>query len=210
LFTVNNGSSIELANTDNQFNSIAFSAKTSGTFLGSVTISNSGSLDLQGLKLTNDLIATSTGNITDSGTLIVQGLTQLDANNITLDEAANNFTDITIGSVAAAGAVVISDANALNFVGSSEMSSLVVDVSIGNITDDAAASLVVANNTSLTTSNGSIVLDNGNHDFDNSLQLNSTGSATITDLNAIDINNSMITGNLTVTADTSNGGVNNI
>ncbi len=213
LFTVNNGSSIELANTDNQFNSIAFSAKTSGAFLGSVTISNTGSLDLQGLSLTGDLIATSaSGNITDSGALIVQGLTQLEANNITLDEAANNFTDITIGSVATvatAAAVAITDANALNFVGTSKMGSLVVKATTGNITDAAGASLEVANNTSLTTSNGSIILDNGNHDF-NSLQLNSTGSTTITDLNAIDINNSIIAGNLTVTADTSDSGINNI
>jgi len=205
LFTVTGGSSVILNNIDNQFNVISFAAA-NGSSLGSVTISNSNTLDLQSMNLNNDLSATSLGNITNSGTLLVNGLTQLSGVNIALDTASNDFNNVTINQ----GALVsITDANTLNFAGASNVSdSLTVNALNGNISSDALASLTVTNTASLNSTNGSILLDNNLHDF-NIVQLNSTADARITDLNTLDISGSSIAGDLSVVADTSNGGVNN-
>jgi len=209
-FTVANNSSITLDNIDNQFNSISFSASTSGLTLDNVTISNTGALDLQNIKSTS-LTATSLSNITQNnlssgGALDISGLTQLTGNNITLNNSANNFTDVTITS---GSTVSITDTNTLNFAGVSTVTnSLSVNALNGDITDATSAALIVTNNTSLTTANGNIVLDNGLHDF-NSVQLTSSGNTTLSDTNSIDIRNSVINGNLLLTADASAGGVDN-
>ncbi len=208
--TVDTGNSITLDNIDNQFNAITFSASTTGSTLGNVSISNTGALDLQNIKSTS-LTATSLSNITQNnlspgGALDISGLTQLIGNNITLNNLANDFTDVTITS---GSTVSITDANTLNFTGASTISdSLTVNALNGNITDAASAALTVTNNTSLTTTNGNIVLDNDLHDF-NSVQLSSSGDTTLSDSNSIDIRNSVINGNLLLTADTSAGGVDN-
>jgi len=209
-FTLADNSSITLSNIDNQFNSISFSATTAGAILDNISISNSGALDLQGIQ-SNILNATSLGNITQnnltgSGALTINNLMQLSGNNITLNNVANSFKDVTITSGAATS---ITDSNALNFIATSTINdSLILNVLTGDISNDVAASLNVTNNALLTASNGDIVLNSGLHDF-NSVQLTSSGNTTLTDINAIDIRSSTINGDLLITADTSMGGVDN-
>jgi len=209
-FTLADNSSIILDNIDNQFNAISFLASTAGLSLNNITISNTGALDLQNIK-SNNLTATSLGNITQNnltptGALQVNNLMQLSGNNITLNNTGNNFTDVTITAGLSAS---ITDSNAINLLNVSTIgNTLTLNALNGDITDSTSSSLRVTNNTALTASNGNIVLDSGNHDF-NSVQLNSTGDTTLTDINAIDIRNSTINGDLFITADTRMGGLDN-
>jgi len=80
-----------------------------------LTINAGGAVDLGPTTVGSDLTVSTTGAITDSGTLIVPNYAQFTAdaaNDITLDSAANNFNYLRIGS---GKDVVINDTNALVF-----------------------------------------------------------------------------------------------
>ncbi len=80
-----------------------------------LTIDAGGAVDLGTTTVGSDLTVTTTGAITDSGTLTVPNYAQFSAgaaNDITLDSAANNFNYLRIGS---GKDVVINDTNALTF-----------------------------------------------------------------------------------------------
>ncbi len=82
-----------------------------------VTLNDTGTLDFGGVStVSRDLVVTTAGNITDSGTLAISGTTSLTAgaaNPVTLDSFTNNFVGAV--TVVSASSVTIDDANAITF-----------------------------------------------------------------------------------------------
>ena len=94
------GENIVLGNIKNQFTTLTATASGLGQ-LASVTISNDTALDLQDIDLSGNLtLTTNNANITDSGNIIVDGLTTLNAGSgtIALDATSNNLTDLTVNT----------------------------------------------------------------------------------------------------------------
>ena len=204
-FIADDNSSIGLGNIDNQFNQISF-ASLNSTFLDDVIISNTGAIQLTGALVNNNLTVTSLSNITSSsGILQVNGLTQLSGNNISLLSSGTNLNDVNI---LAGNIVQINDSNSINFTGTSTINDSLTVTATGNISDDAGATIDVANTASFTSTLGDVVLDSGSHDF-NGISVISAGNATISDANSIDLRQLTVGGDLTVVADADDTGTDN-
>ncbi len=204
-FIADDNSSIGLGNIDNQFNQISF-ASLNSTFLDDVIISNTGAIQLTGALVNNNLTVTSLSNITSSsGILQVNGLTQLSGNNISLLSSGTNLNDVNI---LAGNIVQINDSNSINFTGTSTINDSLTVTATGNVSDDAGATIDVANTASFTSTLGQVVLDSGSHDF-NGISVISAGNATISDANSIDLRQLTVGGDLTVVADADDTGTDN-
>ena len=157
--TASGGSDISLANAGNDLQAtVAVSAR-------NVTIVDSGALGLGASTVTGDFNVTSSGVITDSGTLAVTGtsvfLTRDDSgSNITLDDASSTFGTLTVRVLNAAGSA---DAN--GDIQLTENSDLTIDTisttgavsltSSGAIVDGGDSSNdIVANSAVLTAASG--------------------------------------------------------
>lgn len=200
-FIAASDSEISLMNSDNNFNSISFSASTGA--LRNISINNSGDLTLGSINVTNNLTAISGGDIFNNGQLIVGALTTVDANDITLNTLSNNLNNITVTG----NNVSVNDTNIINFSGDSVVTGDLMINAGTSITDDnnsqilattGVSSLNVGNNT-----NNTITLDSPRHDF-NEVRVVAGGDVTISDVNGFNIGTSNVGSNLYLIADSDN------
>ena len=159
--------------------------------LGNLFLSNNRALDVGTSKITGNLSLTSTGAISDFGTLTVNGTTTLNAgsNDITLDD-----TNSTFGTLALTGRNVSVNSNAATDLGNSTISGNLSLTAAGNITN--SGSLNVTGVTSLEAGNNDITLVNPSTGGPLAL---TGGTVSINSNTATVLGNSMISGNLDVT-----------
>ena len=144
--------------------------------------------------MSGSLTVTTTGALTDSGTLVVAGPTTLAAgaaNNITL----NNANDFSTVSIVSGNTVVLNDVTALD-LGASTVSGSLTVTTTGALTD--SGNLVVAGPTTLAAgAANNITLDNAN-DF-STVAITSGNNVVLNDVTALDLGASTVSGSLTVT-----------
>ena len=93
-------------------NDLAITSATLGKYF---TVTGGGAVNFGPTSVGTDFTVTTTGAITDTGTITVPGYAQFTAgaaNNITFDSAANNFSYVRIGS---GKDVILNDTNAIQF-----------------------------------------------------------------------------------------------
>jgi filamentous hemagglutinin family protein len=169
------------------------------TALRNLTLTyNNASVALPALSLTagGSLNVTAGGAITDSGNLIVPGTTTLAAgiNNITLDNA-NNFTGAV--SVTNGNNVALNDINAL-VLGPSTVSGALSLTTAGAVTQ--TGTLTVTGNTTLAVgAANNITLNDAANDF-SVVGITSGNTVSMTDVNALTINASTVSGNFAANA----------
>jgi hypothetical protein len=168
------------------------------TSLRNLTLTfNTAPVTLPTLTLTagGSLNVTAGGAMTDSGNLIVTGTTTLAAgvNDIVLNNA-NDF----IGAVSIANGtnVTLNDSNVLDLGASTVGGSLNVTTG-GALTQSGA--VTVAATTTLAAGGNDITLTNGANDF-STVGITSGNNVALTDANALTINASTASGNITVSA----------
>ncbi|HEY4366770.1 MAG TPA: filamentous hemagglutinin N-terminal domain-containing protein [Steroidobacteraceae bacterium] len=207
-FAANAGQSILLMNASNLLTgAVSFAANTSGN-LQNVTLQNSTAIDLQGLTLSGNLIATATGGISQSGALIVGGTASFTATNgqsIVLGNAGNQFTG-AVSFAASSGNlqnVTVTDGNALQLQALAISGNLTA-TSGGSLTQSGA--LIIGGNSAFTADAGqSIILNSAGNSFAGTVNFASGGpgnlqNVTVSDSNALDLRALTIDGALTVTA----------
>lgn len=188
------------------------------TAANDLATSNTGTLSYGTLNLGGNLTSTTSGAVTQTGAVSVNGTSNIDAGSstITLTSATNNF----IGAVSLAGGnVSIRDANQLTLgtldtadlsvqsagalnLGAGSIAGNLVATSGGNAITQSGA-LTVAGTSALTASGAAITLNNVGNDFDGAVSV--TGAATtLVDANAIVLGDSTVSGALNVT---SNGNI---
>lgn len=148
-----------------------------------VVLNDINAIDLGASTVTGTLSVTTTGAITDSGAITAAGLTTLSAmggNDITLDEAANDFASLAISS---ANNASITDVNALQTQGVSVSNDLTFNLG-GNLTDNTSA-ITVGGTFTVDAGANNITLDAATSDF-NSVNLTG-GNVSVIDTNAIDV-----------------------
>ncbi|MEF3191267.1 MAG: filamentous hemagglutinin N-terminal domain-containing protein [Campylobacterales bacterium] len=164
----------------------------------SFTLNNGAhAISMGNTSLTGDLSLTSTsGGITDSGTLSVGGTTTLAAgatNDITLNSSDNNFSTVSISS---GKDVTLVDTNAID-LGASTVSGNLSITAGGAVTDSGALS--VTGTTTISATGQDVTLDTATNNFTGAVAV--TGAnVTLVDTNAIDLNTSTISGNLSIIA----------
>ena len=136
---------------------------------------------------------TAGGAVTDDGPLLITGVTTINASGqtVTLDHAASDFT----GAVEIIAAnVAVTDVNGI-VLGDSTVSGTYTVTAGGVITNSGALDI-----TGITTITGTdITLDHASNDFKNAVRVTTTGSdVVLTDLGAIDLGASTVTGTYTV------------
>ncbi|MBT5472138.1 MAG: filamentous hemagglutinin N-terminal domain-containing protein, partial [Nitrospina sp.] len=190
-FTTAGAQSITLNSASTYTGTVAFVAS-AGT-LTNVTINDSGVFDLAALTLTGDLTVTAGGAISDSGTLVVPGTTTIvaGANNVVLDDAANNFGIVAVTS---AGTATLVDVGAID-LGASTVTTLNVTAG-GNISD--SGTIVASGTTTIVAGANHVVLDDAANNF-GIVAITSAGTATLVDVGAIDMGASTVT-TLNITA----------
>ncbi|MDC8770640.1 YDG domain-containing protein [Roseateles albus] len=161
--------------------------------------------------ISGTLTATASGAITQAGALAVTGASNLTAgsgNNITLTNAANNFTGGV--RVVSGNNVSLTDTNALvlgNANGVSTISGTLTATASGAITQAGALAVAGASNLTPGSSN-SITLTNSNNDFAGDVSIVSGAAVSIKDVNGLNLGTSAVSGNLTAEALSGNLNVN--
>ncbi|MBO6865011.1 MAG: filamentous hemagglutinin N-terminal domain-containing protein, partial [Alphaproteobacteria bacterium] len=183
---------VTLSHASNDFASVGIDAA------ANVTLFDVNGIDLAQSTVSGALSATASGSITDSGAIVVSGATTVSAgiaNNITLDNAANNFATVNVTSAANVDLV---DTNAIDLGSVSVNGNLAVTAG-GAITDSGA--LAIAGNTVIAAGAGNnVTLNSAANDFATVL-INSANNVDLVDANGIDFGASTVSGALTVTAD---------
>ena len=160
-----------------------------------VVLNDVNALNLGASTISGGLTVTTNGALTDSGPLTVAGPTTLAAgaaNNITLDNAGNDFSTVAITS---GNNVVLNDMNALD-LGASTISGGLTVTTNGALTDSGP--LTVAGTTTLAAgAANNITLDNAN-DF-STVSIMSGNTVVLNDVNALNLGASTISGDLSVT-----------
>jgi hypothetical protein len=166
-----------------------------------VTLVDTGGIDLAASTVSGTLSVTTTGAITDSGNLAVTGAATFAAgaaNNITLDQAGNNFS--TVG-ITTGNNVTLVDTGGIDLAASTVSGTLSVTTT-GAITD--SGNLAVTGTSSITASgaSGPITLDSAGNDFTGVVTLSNSGAnaVQITDANAISFSALTLGGAFTVNA----------
>lgn len=161
-----------------------------------VSIVNNTATQFGASTISGNLTLTS-GAISQSGAISVGGTTSLTAgvsNNITLDNASNNFTGAV--SIISGNNVSLRDANAIQ-MGASNISNNLTIVSNGTMTQSGALS--VSGATNLTAGNANdITFTNTSNDFVGDVSIFSGHNASITDANDLQMGTVDITGTLTL------------
>ncbi len=198
------------------------------TVTGNLSVTATGLVDFTGAGATTVGgtlgITTTVGGITDSGagSLAVTGVSTLAAgagNNITLNNAGDNFSTVVITS---GNNVTLVDTNAIN-LGNSTVSgnlsvtatglvdftgagastvggTLGITTTVGGITDTGAGSLAVTGISTLAAGAGNdITLNNAGNNF-STVVITSGNNVTLVDTNAINLGTSTVSGLLSVTA----------
>src|SRR5207244_3043941 len=187
---------ITLPNAGNTFNTVTFTGgdiawqQANAVTIGSVSAN-------AGATSTGALTITATGPITQTGAVTAAGTTTLAAgagNNITLTNAANDFSTVGITS---ANNVALTDATALNLAASTVSGTLNVTTT-GALTQSGA--LTVAGTTTLAAGAGNnITLANAANDF-STVGITSGNNVALTDANALTLNASTVSGNFSANA----------
>jgi filamentous hemagglutinin family protein len=190
-FATTSTANITLDNS-NDFTTIAI---TTGN---NVSITDVNAIDLGASTISGTLAVNSTGNITDSGNLVVSGVATLlpgAANNVTLDSAGNDFSTVTVTS---ATGVTLVDTSGI-ILGASTLTGNLNVAAAGNVTDSGA--LAVSGTTTISAStSGDITLDGtGAGSNFSTLAITSADDVTIVDSNGLIFGTSSLSGNLTVT-----------
>ncbi len=162
-----------------------------------VTLNDINALNLAGIIATGALNITTAGAMTQSGVLTISGTTSLTAgaaNNITLDNSANNFGNVNIVS---GNNVTLADVNGLAFAGGASTISGDLSVAInGALTD--ASSITVSGLTTLDVGSANDITLNNANNF-STVKIISGNNVTLNDINALIFDVSTIGNNLTVT-----------
>lgn len=162
------------------------------TNAGNVTLVDTNTLNLGNANVAGNLTITTNGDLTDSGNLVVAGTMDVDTTggNILLDSVNNDLATVTIANTTNATLV---DSNALSLGNTVVTGNLTVTTG-GDLTSSGA--VVVGNTASFTAGANTITLNNANN-FNTVAIV--AGNATINDINALNLGDTTITGNLTVT-----------
>jgi hypothetical protein len=180
--------SIALNSFDNSLSSVGFTAG------GSVTLQEADGVDLAASTVGGALAVTAGGAITDSGALSIKLKATFDAgtDDITLDNAGNNFSEVAI---TAGGAVTLTDSNDLSLAGVNADSLILTAggalVQTGAVSTANGVELLVADDITLTNPA-------------NWMNITMTVSAinvSIVNSTNVDFGDSTIAGNLSVQAD---------
>ncbi|MBA5867991.1 MAG: filamentous hemagglutinin N-terminal domain-containing protein [Nitrospira sp. CR1.3] len=162
-----------------------------------VTLNDINALDLAASTVSGTLGVTTNGPLTQSGPLAVTGTTTLAAgvtNNITLTNAANNFSTVGITS---GNNVSLTDATALDLAASTISGTLNVTTN-GALTQSGP--LAVTGTTTLAAgAANNITLTNAANNF-STVGITSGNNVNLTDATALDLAASTVSGNLTATA----------
>ena len=161
-----------------------------------MTLVDSNALDLGTSTVSGTLNVTTGGALTQSGAVTVAGTTTVAAgaaNNITLNNAANDFSTVGITS---GNNISLADANALD-LGTSTISGNLNVTTAGAITD--SGNLNVTGTTTLAAGTGNdITLDSAGNNF-STVAITSGRNVTLVDSNALDLGASTVSGTLNVT-----------
>ncbi|NKB37752.1 MAG: filamentous hemagglutinin N-terminal domain-containing protein [Gammaproteobacteria bacterium] len=201
-------------------------------FGGAVTITNASNVDIQdsdnidfgASTIGGTFDVTAGGDITDSGTLMVTGVTTLDAggNDVILDDMNNDFMDtvnvsntdnltiddtnaLTLGTVSTANNADIDAGGAVDFTGVTTVGgTLNVDTTAngtGGTITDTGGQLLITGTTTLDAAANDIILDNPANDFGGAVAITNANNVDIQDSDNIDFGASTIGGTFDVTAD---------
>ena len=163
---------------------------------GNVQYNDATALVLGASSITGGMDVTTGGAITQSGAVTVTGTTTLAAgaaNDITLTNAGNNFS--TVG-IASGNNVTLNDTNTL-ILGASTVGGNLNVTTGGALTQSGA--VTVAAITTLAAGGNDITLNNAANDF-STIGITSGNNVSLTDANALTINASTASGNITVSA----------
>ena len=190
-FAAGASNDITLSNATNDFSTVAI---TSGR---NVTVQDANALNLGASTVSGTLNVTTNGDLTQSGALNVAGTTTLVAgagNDITLMSASNDFSTVAVIS---GRNVALMDGGALDLAASTISGTLNVSTS-GAITD--SGNVVVAGTTTLVAGAANdITLDSAGNNF-STVAVNSGNNVALTDVTALDLGASTISGALNVVA----------
>jgi len=207
-FNVADGGSIILDDLANQISGTpTFSS--AGT-LNNLVLMNNRAIDLPSLSLAGDLTIISTGVVTQSGALSVQGNTSIDANanSIILTDAANDFVGSVSLQNSGASNTAIFDVSSL-MLATSNIGTGTLVISAGDINQSGPiVQSANAGTVTITASSGDIALTNAANEFTGSVVINNTGGgdSALTDGSELTLASSATNGgDLTVTA---NNGIN--
>ncbi len=159
---------------------------------------NNAAMALPAVSLSGTLSATSNGAMTQSGTLTMTGLTTLNsnANAITLNTAANNFSTIKVTS---GSAVNLRDANSLILDDINATSSLTIQTN-GALTQAVSKAITAGGTTTLIAgAANSITLNNSGNNF-STVNITSGNNVALTDTNALTLGASTVSGTFGVRA----------
>lgn len=157
---------------------------------------NAGTITLKDLTA-NDLSVSSTGNITGTGILDINGTTILTAGSVSdiiLNNAANDFTGAV--SVTSGKHVTLNDTNAIDLGASTIGGNLTVNAS-GAITQSGALAVTGTTNLTAGTANN-ITLANSANNFGGAVSVTSAKDVTITDTNDLTIGAVANSGDITI------------
>ncbi|MDX1901007.1 MAG: hypothetical protein SFW66_03255 [Gammaproteobacteria bacterium] len=161
-----------------------------------LTLNNASALQLPAINTSGNLLVTSNGPITQSGALTIAGTSTFAAgsgNDITLNNAENNFLTVNISS---GKRVSLTDINDLN-LGASTVSDTLSVVTNGALTDSGKLSVI--GETTIHTNANNITLNTTTNDF-STISILSGNNVTLTDTNAIILNSINAMGTLNVTS----------
>ena len=184
------GNDIVLDSAGNNFSTVSVASA------NNVTLRDTNALALGASTVPGNLNVTTNGALTQSGALTVTGATTLAsgaANNITLNNAGNNFSTVGITS---GNNVTLVDVDGLE-LGTSTVSGTLGVTTGGALTQSGP--LAVTGTTTLAAGSGNdITLANGGNNF-STVVVTSGRNVALTDTNALNLGASTIAGNLNVT-----------
>ncbi|MBO52795.1 MAG: hypothetical protein CMJ69_18675, partial [Planctomycetaceae bacterium] len=173
------------------------SADLTSTSSGDISIGETDGLDLAGISTGGDFNLTASGAVTGSGVVTVgqdTSLTAGSANNITLNNASNDFGGPV--TVVSGNDVTLQDVNALDLGNATVSGDLDITVPGGALTD--SGTILVTGLTDLNATGQDVTLDSSANDF-NTIEVNAA-AVQIVDVDDIDLGNSVITSTLTLDA----------
>jgi hypothetical protein len=163
-----------------------------------VTLVDQNDLKIGASTVSGDLKLTANGLISDVGAITVTGITTLDAgagNNITLNNAANDFTGAV--KITNANDVTLVDATALK-IGASTVSGDLNVTANGNITD--TGTITVTGITTLDATGNNITLNSTANDFTGAVKIANANDVTLVDATDLKMGASTVSGDLKLTA----------
>ncbi|NQZ10320.1 MAG: S-layer family protein, partial [Algicola sp.] len=188
--TAGDGAAITLDTVGNDLGTMSITSLNNAVTLNDVNEVDLGAMDVASLDVTSG------GNITNSGAVVVAGLTALNAQNnasITLNNAGNDFSTVSVTS--SGNAVNLSDSNDIELA-AMMAASLTVTTGAGNITQSGG--LTVSGNATFDAGTFDVTLQESNNHF-NSLSI-TANNASINEADDTNLNTVTVANNLTLTS----------